>query len=260
MNRRNFFAIFLSLLYSLLLTSCKPLTQDDTPKNKVLPYNYSNSYDMNMPDNDEGLYIIPLYTAQLVHDGSLQTIEIDASNTEAGQYYTLRVIGAGGKIIWQADAGFAHAGWNSIFLARINGKEYLMQYNPYMIQGSGSYSFRVFSLGKEGNEIVLDKDEVDFGTNPPGVYGHFRKQDIEPVKTFYNHVNQYLANSELLLNTDDHIAELIPEENRGRKHGTHEDPIAGLQDYFYMGADLTIDEQLDLFVYHYYDENDDLED
>ena len=135
-----------------------------------------------------------------------------------------------------------------------------MQYNPYMIQGSASYSFRVFSLGRDGNEIVLDKDEVSFGTNPPGVSGHFRKQDIESIKTFYNHVNQYLANSELLLNTDDHIAELIPEEQHGRKYGTHDDPVAGLQDYFYMSADLTIVEQLDLFVYHYYDENDDLED
>lgn len=203
-------------------------------------------------------YGLPIYTVRLTHDDSSQKIVLDAVNTEAGQFYALRVIGNDGKPLWQCEAATPHSGWNTIFLTRIEGKDYMMQYNPYMIQGSGSYCFRVFSLDKDGNEIVLDQDKVDFGINPPGASGHFRKRDIEPVKAFYVHVNQYFPASELLLNTDEHINLLLP-ERRGLAYGAQDNPITGFYDYFFGNAELSIDEQMDLFVQRYINENGALE-
>jgi hypothetical protein len=202
--------------------------------------------------------IIPLYTAQLIHDGSVQTIILDTSRI-AEFVYDLRVEDADGRTLWQAEASLPHAGWNTLLLTRIDGKDYLMQYNPTTYQGYSTYSFRVFYLNKDGGEVVYDKGEVAFSLNPPGEADYFRKHDIAPVKAFFQHVNRYLPASELLLNTDAHVAERLPENQRGGFYGTADAPVK-LREYFYRNADMTLDEQMDLFVNDYIEAFGELED
>ena len=205
-------------------------------------------------ENEELPYSIPLYSARLVHDGSVQTIELEF--IELGYAYRLSVKDKEGKILWQADAATPHPGWNTLFLTRIGNKEYLAEYNPVMYHGICTYRFRVFSLTSDGEEILLDTGEVDFSINPPfgpfvATKDHFRKQDIEPIKEFYKRLNQYLSDSVLLLNTDENVNNLLPEEYRGRVYGTQEEPITGVGAVFYSSVDLSIDEQMDLFIEDY---------
>ena len=114
---------------------------------------------------------------------------LDTSRVAEERRYILRVVDKNGKTIWETDAGLPHVGWNSVFLTRVNDKDYLMQYNPCTYQGTSTYSFRVFSLDKNGVEVLLHKDEVSFSQNPPGGTNYFRKRDIEPVKAFFEHIN-----------------------------------------------------------------------
>jgi len=196
--------------------------------------------------DDPPKYCIPLYSAQLVHDGSVQTIELEVFE-EWG--YRLNVKDKDGGLLWQIDASTTHAGWNTLFLTRIGDKEYLTQYNPVMYQGVCNYRFKVFSLGSDGEEILFDSGEADFSINPPGGgMGYFRNQDIEPIKAFYTRLNQYLPDSDLLFNTDWNVDDMLPEEYRGRVYGTQWAPITGVSAVFYGGADLSIDEQMDMFL------------
>lgn len=203
---------------------------------------------------------IQLTTAQLTHDDSTQDIVLDTSRVDDEQRYILRVVDVNGKILWETNAGLPHAGWNSLFLTRVNGKDYLMQYNPTTYQGASTYNFHVFSLDENGTEIIMDKDEVSFSQNPPGGTNYFHKRDIEPVKAFFEHVNRYLTVSELLLNTDDHITNLLQEDQHNRAYGTPSEPIIGLQDYFFGSADLTIDEQMAKFIQDYTSQYGELKD
>jgi hypothetical protein len=134
-----------------------------------------------------------------------------------------------------------------------------MQYNPTTYQGYSTYSFRVFSLNKDGGEIIYDQGEVAFNLNPPGEVDYFRKHDIAPVKAFFQHINQYLPASELLLNTDAYITERLPENKRGSFYGTADAPVT-LREYFYGNADMTLDAQMDLFVKDYTEAFGELED
>ena len=193
--------------------------------------------------------VVLLYSARLVHDGTTQTIVLETVDDCS---YVLTVKNENNKILWQSEAGSSHAGWNTLLLTHIGNKEYLTQYNPAMYQGLCTYKFAVFSLDKNGREIVLEDDEVDFSINPPGDNSaHFRRQDIEPIKAFFEHLNQYLPKSELLLNTDMSVDSLLPEDYRGRVYGTHDNPIKGLSAVFYGSADLSINDQMNLFIDEY---------
>jgi len=196
-------------------------------------------------NENENNTVIPLYTARLTHDGSVQTIELEKANEFS---YILRVADMNGKTLWETSADTPHTGWNALFLTHIDGKDYLMQYNPTMYQGGCTYYFRVFSLDKDGKELLLDEGDVDFGINPPGGSDSFRRSDIEPVKAFFEHVNQYLPSGYLLVNTDDHIGRLIP---GGASYSTQDAPITGLRDYFFESADLSMSDQMELFIQDY---------
>ena len=203
-----------------------------------------------------------LYNAGLVHDGSIQTIKFE--NIDESEN-VLSVINAEGKTIWQTNADFPHPGLNTLFLTKIDGKEYLTQYNPVVYHGFCTFSFRVFSLDKNGSEVIMDSGEVAFSVNPPVdemQYGLY-EQDIGLIKDFYRSLDKYLQTSELLVNTDWLIVGgILPAEYQGRVYGTQKKPIPGRiyaafpvtvegNAALYMGNSITTDEQIDLFVEEY---------
>ena len=148
------------------------------------------------------------------HNGDVETIEIDtvwATSEKDGNvaWYELHIQNPDGGILWSGEANSSHAGWNSYFTCALDGKDYLLQYNPVMYQGSCAYSYRVFSLGAEGEEVVLQENSVSFDTN----FGSplFESFDANAIADFMDDVNSLLARSKLLLSTDDALADIDPE-------------------------------------------------
>lgn len=135
--------------------------------------------------------------SDLTHDGVNEKITVDVSSVEETMEAFLKVLDSEGNVIWQESAGIPHAGWNSVYLCSLDGKDWLMRYNPYMIQGWGNYSYKLFSLDEQGTEKVLDEDEISFN-----ITGQVDEFDIEKMAEFYAKINEYLDKSILLLSTE----------------------------------------------------------
>lgn len=100
--------------------------------------------------------------------------------------------------LYYAEGGFAHVGWNALFLCTIDGESYLLRYNPTMFQGMSNYSYELFSL-KDGHETIA-YNEITFDVN---FYAPYHEAfDPEGIAAFMEEINGYLAQSTQLLNTD----------------------------------------------------------
>jgi len=172
--------------------------------------------------------------ADLTHDGVNEKIAVDVSSVEETQEAILKVLNDDGRVIWQESAGIPHVGWNSVYLCTVDGKDYLLRYNPYMNQGWGSYSYILFSIDAEGNEKIIDEDDVLFD-----ITGQTDEFDIEKLVSFHNKINGYLDKSILLLSTEQGEVEYSTEDKK----------ITRKEEFFWLyGVDTE------------YDENDLLED
>lgn len=112
--------------------------------------------------------------------------------------YTLSLLEAD-REIWRGSAHMSHAGWNSLFAAKHNGQDYLLQYNPYMSTGIATYQYKLFSLDENGNELLLQSDEVEFDVNFGGAHQSF---DPKRIADFLEEVHALLQDSQLLLSTE----------------------------------------------------------
>lgn len=112
--------------------------------------------------------------------------------------YTLSLLEAD-REIWCGYANTSHAGWNSLFAVKHNGQDYLLQYVPSMSTGCAFYSYQLFSLDENGNELLLQSDEVEFGVNFGGAHQSF---DPKRIADFLEEVHALLNDSQLLLSTE----------------------------------------------------------
>ena len=202
----------------------------------------------------------PIYTADLLHNGTAQTIELDTARWSA----YLRVVDTDGYALWQDEAGGSHSHWNTLFLVRYEGKDYLMRYLPEMSTGIGIYTYHVFSLNERGEEITLESGlaefmSSDYYNNPesPLVGTEYEFFPREEVKAFMERAIYWIARGELLLTTDETVQETTlgydwksspSAYSTGFITGSAQQPIAGLQAYFHGSPELSLDEQIDLWL------------
>ena len=105
-----------------------------------------------------------------------------------------------GRLIFSEEGYNAHAGYNALFLCTLDGEDYLLRYHPYMGQGWCTYSYKLFTLGRAGEENAVREGAVEFDLNfQPEVHQGF---DVNAIWDFVEDVNGLLANSVQLLNTD----------------------------------------------------------
>ena len=141
-----------------------------------------------------------LFTADLNHNGVPETLEVIWHEE---MYYELTVT-EGEQVLYTAQANTSHAGWNSLFLYRKDGEDFLLQYLPTMYQGFGSYGYRLFCLNEDGSEAVVRENSVQFDLNfGSPIHEGF---DPEAIAAFMDDINNLLADSTLLMNTDPDLA------------------------------------------------------
>ena len=118
-----------------------------------------------------------------------------------------------GTVIHSEEGYFAHAGYTSIFLCTLEGKDYLLFYFPTMYHGECSYSYQLVSLEK-GAPTTVRENSIAFTINldhPLFPDPHF---DPEEIAAFMDEINDLLARSVQLLNTDADLAGTFQEAGR----------------------------------------------
>ena len=133
-------------------------------------------------------------------DGGPETAEVVTVWSPEGTaaWYELHIKREDGSILWsQQDFSDSHAGWSSLFACRVNGRDCLLRYVPWMGQGLGSYSYELFTLDGAGEEVPVQKNRVEFDIDA-GIL------DFDPpaIAAFLEEVHGYLDGSTLLLSTE----------------------------------------------------------
>ena len=120
-----------------------------------------------------------------------------------------------GKLLYEEEGYFAHAGYNALFLYRgEDGGDYLLRYNPYMAQGWGTYSYRLFRLDQSGGTGTAIFENLEFDLNFHPMMRSEHKFDVNEITRFMNEVNELLSHSVQLLNTDQDLLDTF--ERNGR--------------------------------------------
>ena len=146
------------------------------------------------------------------HDGEADMVELATTYDHAegekravGQY-VLTVRKADGTKLWSTSAHWAHPGWTSVFACKVDGQDYLLQYEPEMWQGWADYSYKLFypyivsPVTGERQEQVLRESYLAFDDNFRMEGHHF---DAAELADFLWEVRGYIADSTLLLSTED---------------------------------------------------------
>ena len=149
----------------------------------------------------------------LDHDGSPERLErmfVRESEDGPVSFFKLHVLGNDDILLWSGEAHTAHAGWNTYFVCTLDGRDYLLEYDPYMSGGVCYYSYRLFSLGHDGEEVLFKENMLDFDINPASkVMNH--NFNANAIADFVDEVNELLAHSKLLLTTDDAVRDMDPD-------------------------------------------------
>lgn len=143
------------------------------------------------------------------HDGTADTVELETGTVETP--WVLRVTDRSGTLLWSEEAYAQHAGWNSIFVCRADGQDYLLRYHPTMYQGFATYHYEVFYL-TDGQEVLVAEDSVVFD-----ISGGLMHESFDPaaMAAFAEGLNGWLKQGKLLLNTDgDSVIYMDPQHPR----------------------------------------------
>lgn len=135
-------------------------------------------------------------------NGIPERITLEGNAGEDSTFWVVRLL-ENDTEIWADSAAVSHAGWNSLFVCRIEGDSYLFRYLPTMYQGFADYRYELFLLDENGEEQILIGNEVQFDEVFDS--GDHQSFDIEKIADFLWEVRGYLSDSVLLLSTEDGI-------------------------------------------------------
>lgn len=142
----------------------------------------------------------------LNHDGEIEHILIDIEEIQLDRQATayLKVIDLNGNLLWKKELFLASAGWDSYFRVQTHEGDCLMQYLPIVHQDMATYSYRVFYLDENGNEIEVDSESVEFKPYVLNVSVSAKEAiPYDEMLSFANHANEYLSTGRLMVSTVD---------------------------------------------------------
>ena len=153
--------------------------------------------------------------ADLNHDGIPDTLRWRRFGDGPLETHVLQFY-AGGNAYpsWEAEAYAAHVGWMALLLCSVDGEDYLLKYMPWMGGGVCDYQYKLFYFTPEGGEVVVQENSLRFDLIFSPDYAESHQFDPEAIAAFMDEVNALLANSTLLINTDQNLAATFAQEGR----------------------------------------------
>lgn len=116
--------------------------------------------------------------------------------------------------VWTGEAGSPHVGWTSVYLCRLGGEDYLLEYTPWMGGGSCEYRYKLFYLTASGEEVAVQENSVEFDLIFDPEYAEQHQYDPWAINAFMEEINALLASSEELVNTDENLLGTFQAEGR----------------------------------------------
>lgn len=170
-----------------------------TPDNPIRRFDYGLVSELgDLKEQVTSRFDPVVWQADLTHDGVDETITV--REVYQGDLYELTVTKADGTAIWSAEAAYAHAGHNGIYLYEHDGFYYLMQWLPYMSTGSAAYTYRIFGLNEDGREMKFADGGFSFSEN---FKDELMSIDISALRAFEDEINSLLADAIVLLSTNE---------------------------------------------------------
>lgn len=150
--------------------------------------------------NEPRAKLLSEFHAELTHDDRKELIRISGAESDP-ELTLLDVMASDGKTrLWTETAHTAHAGWNSVYLYRKDGMDYLLVFNPYQSTGLADYSYVLFYITGVNKIDILDSGAYSFSyVAKKGSEDYF---DEARFRAFADRVNTYLKDSILLLSTE----------------------------------------------------------
>ncbi|MEE1009904.1 MAG: hypothetical protein UH963_12265 [Agathobacter sp.] len=175
--------------------------EDDTTNAKessslagILKYTSSGEITNDFPDEAINLS----YKADLTDDGADDTIDLTISpKTDSGDDNVIVSVKSNDKEIYKKTMPVHSNLGEILFLTKVDGKSYLMEYIPQLAHSSATCSYKVFNLSSEGKENVLDSDSIEAS------FVSKESFDLDKTKwiSFADKENQYFQNAFLLADT-----------------------------------------------------------
>lgn len=208
---------------------------EQSPQKEENAENAESMDSVNSMENTEGAKKAGIFVAKnppeadLNRNGILEELRI--VKTEYGEELE---VWENGERLLSREASYAHVDQKAIFLCRLGGADYLLQYYPTMYQGYCEYSYDLITM-EEGYETGVQWNEVSFDINfGSPVHEEF---DPEAIAAFMEEVNELLSHSILLINTDSDLQQTFEREGKltdtlwwldSGESGFHRDPAGSL--------------------------------
>lgn len=147
-----------------------------------------------------------IYSADINSDGVKEDISVVEEREEE---FNIVFTDADGNVVWTEYMSWTHPDWNSIHICNIDGKDYILSYNPYMSTGLGSYTYEIFTI-QNGEQKTLKENRVNFSINAARF-----ELPIEEILAFDKEITEYLQSSTLILSTLDGEPMIGPKTSEG---------------------------------------------
>lgn len=210
MKKKRYFLPIQMIIILLLTCACAPQNPPQVPapkesqsKDKVEKADTSTAKAWDMEPDVEGY--LPL-SPDLNHNGITEEVRLtDIENGRELEIWENR------ELIDKETGHYSHTGQYSIFLCTLDGEEYLLRYQPTMYQGFCTYSYSLINL--MDNKRTVDRwSGVDFDINfGSPVHDGF---DSEAIAAFMEEINDLLAHSVQLLNTEEELQGTFERQGR----------------------------------------------
>lgn len=168
--------------------------KDLYPSNAGFPIEYGENGDV-------------VFYADVDHDGKAERITAGLADYEANSEIGKVQVWdqSTGELVWEREYAGVHPGYTLLYLYKEDGMDYLMEYDPVMYTGTADYSYRIFSLDKAGNPVVLSEGQMEFKLKDTGIgvddYGFAGNRD--DYISFMESVDSYISKSLLIVSTDE---------------------------------------------------------
>lgn len=136
-------------------------------------------------------------TEEEISTPPVSRIEIYTGNIGDGGSGIVLLRDEGGNLLYTVSAHCARAGWNNIYLGRLDGSDYLMTVHIENRDGYGEYGYQVFWPDENGELRQIAGSSFRFGADPRDGY------DDSLFAEWAGRLEDYLSHSHLLLSTQE---------------------------------------------------------
>jgi hypothetical protein len=190
------------------------LTNPQTEDLKVLTrinYHKEKSEDLrNELETSCDPLLLAEFQADLLHNGGKEALKLSEIEV-GGELASLEITNSDGKLLWLEQAHASHAGWNSVFLCKWNGEDYLLVFNPYQCTGTADFTYELFYCNGPDTIEIIDSGYYSFSYEADeGSENAFNEDEFRP---FTDQVYAYLQSSYLLMSTENGELKYSTENN-----------------------------------------------